>query len=349
MIRPRTVILGALLGLGLFGAASYAHAGASDEPNRLPRCAPCTTVVKTDATGILTTSNGEPVTPANQPSTAVVVVGNGVEVTLPDGLAKAGYTVPLATPVLLSAIARLEYQTWQLNPASVALPSLNLTLDYNGADPGGFATLVYEPAEDGQTIHLNQWDTWNALRNGHAKWWSTRSLALLPGGDLGPGFVHTPAFAWSDILTKYPSAVMLAWGLNFGKGSAGAHARWGKVTIGTIDWCVTTKWQATSPPPSTTPSGAPSGTPSAVPTTPSAPPTTVNPDPTTPGPQPTDTAPNPTSVAGFPGGNGGIGTGRLPTTGYDTSGLVWIGAALVLGGALLGVVAWRRRRVRFTA
>lgn len=118
-----------------------------------------------------------------------------------------------------------------------------------------------------------------------------------------------------------------------------------------------------SPSASATPSATPTSTPSTTPTaTPSAtpPPTTPGPTATTPGPTPTgsivptpppttDQPPPVTPIAGD-GGAGGLGTGgQLAKTGYDTTGLAWIGAALILSGALLGLVAWRRRRVRFSA
>jgi hypothetical protein len=345
------------LGWGLVGAAlligaSPALAVASTTPRGLPTCHPCTVEYRHDATGILTTSNGEPVVapspsasptpvPGNPPSSAVVVVGNGVEVTLPDALAKAGYTVPV-TPTLLAAIARLEYKTWQLNPSTVALPSLNLTLDYNGSDAGGFTTLVYEPYQDGRAIHPNQWQTWDALRGGNAKWWSTRALAALPGN----GQQASPQ-PWSDILAAYPNAVMVAYGLNFGKGSPGAHARWNALTVGTIDWCKTTIWSAASPSPSPSVTASPSATPTSTPVD-TPPPTTAGPTPTrTPSPTFVDT-PSPGDTNNPPPGAGGLGNGpgSLAKTGFPVVPVV--GASLIVLGAgalLLAVGHLRRRRV----
>lgn len=340
-IRALALGLAVAGGLVLLGLSAV-PASATEGGLRLPKCHACTTVTHHDTTGILTTSNGEAVTADNQPSTAKVVVGNGVDVTLPDNLAKAGYTVPVEEPVLLSAIAKLQYQTWQLNPAVVALPSLNLTLDFNGAETGGFTTLVYEPYQDGRTIHPNTWQTWDALRNGDAKWWSTRAI---PGG----ASQATP-MSWSSILAANPNAVMVAWGLNFGKGAAGAHARWGAVTIGTVDWCTTTIWspKPTTPPTTTSPTGSPTPTVTQSPTKPASPtPAQTSPDSTTsPGESPADSP-----APGGQGGQGdqGIGGGSLALTGQDTP---WFarpyaiaGYALMALGAGLGLVwAGRRRR-----
>lgn len=333
------VAAGGILALGF--AASPASATEGRKP--LPKCHSCATTTRTDATGILTTSNGEAKTEGNPASSAVVVVGNGVEVTLPDATAKAGYTVAVDEPVLLSAVAKLSYLTWQLNPSSVALPSLNLTLDFNGADVGGFTTLVYEPYQDGRTIHPNQWQTWDALRGGDAKWWSTRAI---PGGA-----TQATPMSWDSILAANPNAVMKAWGLNFGKGAAGAHARWGAVTIGTIDWCTTTVWTK----PKSSPSASPSATvsPTVVPTTPSAPPTSppaTSPQPHSPSPE-ISTAPT-----SGPGGQGGIGQGpgELALTGSKTP--LWAQPGMLAGSALtaiglgVGLVAFvSRKRRKFTA
>jgi hypothetical protein len=338
MKKTRALALVVAVAGGLTALGALASPASATDHAKLPACHACTTVVKTDASGILTTSNGEAVTETNRPSSAIVHTGNGVEVTLPDDQAKAGYTVALDEPVLLSAVARLRYLTWQLNPSSVALPSLNLTLDFNGADAGGFTTLVYEPYVDGRTIELNHWQTWDALRGGDAKWWSTRPLLLLPDGG-----TRGTAWAWNDILAKYPNAVMKAYGLNFGKGSPGAHARWQALTVGTIDWCTATVWPSTSPSPS----------PSITPTSPSVPPTTT--PPTTPPTTPTTVPPTeeptsaPSSTPG-PGGQGiGQGPGSLALTGAHTPFLLQplalggMGAVLLASGLLL-FAAFRRNR-----
>jgi hypothetical protein len=338
MNKTRALALGLAAAGGVLALGALA-APASATESKLPKCHTCTTVVKTDASGILTTSNGEAQTANNPASTAVVTagVGIGVEVTLPDASAKVGYTVPVDEPVLLAAVAKLQYSTWQLNPASVALPSLNLTLDFNGPAAGGFTTLVYEPYQDGQAIHPNQWQTWDALRSGDALWWSTRAI---PGG----ASQATP-MSWTSILAANPDAVMKAWGLNFGKGAPGAHARWGAVTVGTIDWCTTTIWTHPKPTPSAS-SASPTVSPTVVPTTPSsAPPTTTQA--TTPPPDEPSSEP----AGGGQGGQGiGQGPGSLALTGASTplllrpAALVGMALTAIGLGLFLAVFIGKRRR-----
>jgi hypothetical protein len=97
-----------------------------------------------------------------------------------------------------------------------------------------------------------------------------------------------------------------------------------------------------SPTPSVTPTHTLSPTPTATAT---QPPPTTEPAPT---PTSAPTTDNPTPGVTDVAGIGGPG-GNLPTTGYNTTGVVLVGTALILlGGALLGLLAWRRR-VRFTA
>jgi hypothetical protein len=315
----------AVLAAFALAALGVGYANATEGPGgKLPKCHLCTTGVLTNTDAVLTTSNGEPVSADNPASNAVVAInGEGVDVTLPDGLAKAGYTVPLSSPVLLAAVAKLGYRTWQLNPATVALPSLNLTLDFNGPAAGGYTTLVYEPYQDGRTIVAGHWQSWDALRGGAAKWWSTRPLALLPGN----GQQASPQ-PWSDILTKYPDAVMVAYGLNFGKGAAGAHARWDMLNVGTIDWCTVTSWHKPKPHPSPSGSKSPSASPSTS--------------------HSTSASPSHSTSASASQGLGEVsvsgGPPALALTGSSAPLYLGGGAAIALGAGVLLLVIGRRRR-----
>ncbi|MEV4516184.1 hypothetical protein AB0K00_45390 [Dactylosporangium sp. NPDC049525] len=240
-IRRRLVAAG-LVGISIVGVAGIA-AQASQQPleaHRLPRVAPCKVVKHGTTEAIVTTSNGEAPSTTNAPSTAVVKVAKeGVEATLPDNSAKALYLEEPARTTKATRIGRLSYRTLQLNPGSVALWSYQLPIDINGGtlQAGDFTTLVYEPYQDGRTITSGQWQTWDALRGGDAKWWSTRALPLVANG-------ATQAFptAWSAILAAYPDATVLAYGMNLGKGSAGASGRVDGLTFGTADACVTHQW-----------------------------------------------------------------------------------------------------------
>ncbi len=244
----RTLVAAGLVGIGLIGVAGVAAQAAHQPPeahqaaeaHRLPRVAPCKVVRHGTTEAIVTTSNGEAPSSTNAPSTAVVkVVKEGVEASLPDAGAKALYLEEPAKTTRVAQIGKLSYRTLQLNPGSVALWSYQLPIDINGGtlQPGDFTTLVYEPYQDGRTIQSGKWQTWDALRGGEAKWWSTRSLPLVTNG-------ATQAFptAWSAILAAYPNATVLAYGLNLGKGSAGASARADTLTFGAADRCVTHQW-----------------------------------------------------------------------------------------------------------
>lgn len=83
----------------------------------------------------------------------------------------------------------------------------------------------------------------------------------------------------------------------------------------------------------------------APPTTTTAPPTTTTATPTTTPPTtapPTTTIPVPTTVAPTTSaGPAGTGSGRLPSTGWDPSGVIWAGL-LALAGAAALVVGYRR-------
>jgi hypothetical protein len=206
----------------------------------LPWAAACKTVKHGTTEGIVTTSNGEAPSNSNPPSTATVkVVKEGVEATLPDNSAKALYLEEPAKATRVAQIGKLSYRTLQLNPGSVALWSYQLPIDINGGtlQAGDFTTLVYEPYQDGRAIQANQWQTWDALRGGSAKWWSTRALPLVANG-------ATQAFptAWSTIVAAYPNATVLAYGMDLGKGSAGASGRVDGLTFGTGGSCVTHQW-----------------------------------------------------------------------------------------------------------
>jgi hypothetical protein len=227
-------------GISLVGATGIAAQAAREpvEAVRLPWPGPCKVQKHGTTEGILTTSNGEVPTKNNPPSSAVVTLRTqGVEATLPDDKAKALFLTEPARTVKLSQIGKLSFRTYQL-VTGPALWSYQLPIDINGGalNPGEFTTLVYEPYQDAQTITKNQWQAWDALRNGNAKWWSTRALTLPGGAD------QAHPTAWSAIVAAYPNATVLAYGTDLGKGTPGASSRVDSVAFGARNGCVVHEW-----------------------------------------------------------------------------------------------------------
>lgn len=241
MSLRHALVAAVVAGVSLVGATGIAAQAAREpiEAVRLPWAPPCKTVQHGTTEGIVTTSDGEAPSPTNPPSTAVVKLrAQGVEATLPDNSAKALFLDEPARTVKLSQVGRLSFRTYQLVDG-VALWSYQLPIDINGGtlDKGDFTTLVYEPYQDAQTIHKNQWQTWDALRSGNAKWWSTHPLAGIP-----TGATQDHPTAWSAILAAYPNATVLAYGTDLGKGTMGASSRVDGLVFGARNGCVVHQW-----------------------------------------------------------------------------------------------------------
>lgn len=183
-------------------------------------------------------------------------------------------------------------------------------------------------------------------KTGAGKYWSSK-IATGVGSQSMP--LDTPA----DLIGKWAGYTADTKVFSFGIGYA--HDTGNKAFVSWVAlgghkyglWCPHSPSPSTSPSASLSPSATPSSspTPTAAPTTPGA--TTTGPPPTTGAPTPgtplptTDQA---TPVAGF-----GTGPHGLAKTGYNTTGVMLTGLALILSGvALVGFLAWRRR-VRFTA
>ncbi len=120
----------------------------------------------------------------------------------------------------------LSYSTYRssssTNPIAQTI-ALALQVDVNGSDPGGTATLIFEPVYQSGSyaaMHLDTWQTWDALQGGNAVWWSTRDLpdpsnpsAFIacnpnashanPSDCDGKLFVHL-----SSILAAFPNAII---------------------------------------------------------------------------------------------------------------------------------------------
>jgi hypothetical protein len=115
----------------------------------------------------------------------------------------------------LSDIDALGYSTYRSAGSALQVASLNLQVDVNGAAPGGFTTLVFEPVYNtGQgAVTSGVWQTWDAFSEGQAIWWSSNSIPGAPNRDT---FV-----TWETILAANPNAVIVGGvGINQGSGNA---------------------------------------------------------------------------------------------------------------------------------
>ena len=91
---------------------------------------------------------------------------------------------------------------------------MNIQVDVNGAAPGGFTTLVFEPVYNaGQGAVINgEWQDWDAYAGGTAIWWSSNPIPGAPNRDT---FV-----SWSTITALNPDAVIIGgYGVNQGSGN----------------------------------------------------------------------------------------------------------------------------------
>ena len=131
------------------------------------------------------------------------------------------------TGTALSSIDAISYSTYQVapNPAEGRqLPSLNIQVDFNGSDVGGFTTLVYEPVynDAAQPIVGGEWQTWNAYTG---RWWSSNPINGLPNRDT---FLD-----WATIVSLNPDAVIVGGvGINQGSGNAGLVGAADALTLG---------------------------------------------------------------------------------------------------------------------
>lgn len=130
---------------------------------------------------------------------------------------------------LLADIDEMTYWTYRdgssTNPAG-QVPAINLVIDFNGPDAGGFATLVWEPNVPGGpgvgAVAVDTWQMWDAYDFGTAIWWSTRAFPGVPQA-------FNSFVTWDTIVTNNPLAEILGFiGLNAGSG-------WNGVFTGNVD------------------------------------------------------------------------------------------------------------------
>lgn len=125
--------------------------------------------------------------------------------------AKADYWTRESFGTRLGDVTDLSYWTYQAatpQPPHAAV-SYQLQLDGNGAAPGGFTTLVYEPYQNGAIVPATwqQWDVDAGL------FWSTRTVVEcgLVAGAGGPAI-----YTLAGMQALCPNAVVLGNGVNIG-------------------------------------------------------------------------------------------------------------------------------------
>lgn len=128
--------------------------------------------------------------------------------------AKAQYLKEASGP--LSDITELSYHTKQISGPIHAAPSYQLIIDLNGATTGGFATLVYEPYQNG-VVTPGVWQSWDVDAG---QFWSTRTFtegtcAVVNGAG------GAPFYTLQQLQTTCPNAVVLGFGVNIGSNNPG--------------------------------------------------------------------------------------------------------------------------------
>ena len=160
------------------------------------------------------------------PGTAPLGLGS-LELTTPTGADKiqAFNYDHLGTP--LSSINAMGYSNYRETGNLQQTTALNMEVDINGAAPGGFTTLVFEPVynTDQGSVVSGQWQTWDAYNGGNARWWSTKNIN---------GTCAFDCFStWSSIVSNNPDAVVGGgYGLNQGSGNPGLVAANDALTFG---------------------------------------------------------------------------------------------------------------------
>ena len=114
----------------------------------------------------------------------------------------------------LADVNNIGYSTYRSAGTLQQVAALNIQVDVNGAAPGGFTTLVFEPVYNtGQgAVQSGVWQTWDAYMGGAAIWWSSNPINVAPNRDT---FV-----TWQSIVANNPEAVIVGgFGVNQGSGN----------------------------------------------------------------------------------------------------------------------------------
>jgi hypothetical protein len=132
-----------------------------------------------------------------------------------DGKAQIMHGVPAGTK--LDDIDTIAYSTFRSSDSTDGnsqVAGLNVGVDINGNDEGGFTTLVFEPVyQSGGAAGIidGQWQRWDAGND--AMWWSTRTI---PGATAFTSYVTL-----ASLKAANTDAIVLYYGLNQGTGNPG--------------------------------------------------------------------------------------------------------------------------------
>ena len=116
----------------------------------------------------------------------------------------------------LSDLQVISYSTYRTTGSLQQVAALNITIDSNGAAPGGFATLVFEPVYNTAQgpVVSGEWQDW--IASGSGIWWSTQPI----NGQCA-GATAACDKTWDEILANNPDALIGAIGVNQGSGNGG--------------------------------------------------------------------------------------------------------------------------------
>lgn len=175
--------------------------------------------------------------------------GNGVfrsgPGTPPSGVGSFEFTTPTSADkatlfnydhvgTALADIDKIGYATYRTTGSAQQVAAINIQVDVNGAAPGGFTTLVFEPVYNTNqgVVQDGVWQTWDAYSGGQAIWWSSNPIPGAPNRDT---FV-----SWDTIVALNPDAVIVGgFGVNQGSGNPGLISAVDVLTLGSDGDCVT--------------------------------------------------------------------------------------------------------------
>lgn len=184
------------------------------------------TVVQPSSPQGWTTANppadNRPVSQVNFVSDGTAPGGGALQlITDATNASKASYMHPLATPLPLSAVTELGYQTKQ-NPSSFAGAdaTFQLQVELDGT-PSTFLTLVYEPywqnggLGDPAPVIPGVWQSWNILSGG-LLWASGTKSGPGAGCSTVNGAGGPPFYTLASLASHCTSAVVVAFGVSVG-------------------------------------------------------------------------------------------------------------------------------------
>jgi hypothetical protein len=149
------------------------------------------------------------------------------ELTTPTGADKATLFNFDHAGTALADIDAIGYSTYRTTGSAQQVAALNIQVDVNGAAPGGFTTLVFEPVYNTNqgTVTSGVWQDWDAYSAGNAVWWSSNPIPGAPNRDT---FV-----SWEFIVSQNPDAVIVGgFGINQGSGNPALVSATDALTIG---------------------------------------------------------------------------------------------------------------------